>query len=411
MTRGIYLRANAEINCFCSTGEFITLAQLPVHTSDFNFIKDYYWNDKFSHIRESFKKNRLPFPDYCAKCKYLDPFGTYDEEKSHREIEWIHAEPSSLCNLQCSYCVHGSTDSQVRKNPCILPIILYEKILTDIKNEGYSIKWAYFQGRGEPGLHPDLWEMVKKTKDNFDTNFMVGTNGNITYSDHIVHSGLDKIKIAVDSIIPDVYQKYRAKGNINRLFELTEKIVNEKQKSNKDNPVVVWQKVLFNFNDSEEELIDYQKKALELGVDRLRIVYTFTENHSEKLPKNFPKIFPDIEFFNALESHNINADFIALKHEFAQEKNEVSYYVDLLAKIIYSCELGLSSRVEINRRAEMSLSNSDLLKDGNNNFCQEEIYHIYRESLGQLSKIYAENGDVQESARYAQYFNELAHNL
>jgi len=28
MSRGIYLRANGEINCYCSTGEQITLAKL-----------------------------------------------------------------------------------------------------------------------------------------------------------------------------------------------------------------------------------------------------------------------------------------------------------------------------------------------------------------------------------------------
>ncbi len=41
MGRGIYLRANGEINCHCSTEEQVALAELPLEGEDWNFMHDF----------------------------------------------------------------------------------------------------------------------------------------------------------------------------------------------------------------------------------------------------------------------------------------------------------------------------------------------------------------------------------
>ncbi|MCP4219515.1 MAG: hypothetical protein GY765_33075, partial [bacterium] len=94
MTRGIYLRANGEINCYCSTGEQVSLAQLPVDRLDFDFMKDYYFNEKYQYLRDSVKNNRVPFPNQCLKCNYLRPNAEYPGDK--KEIEWFHVEAASI---------------------------------------------------------------------------------------------------------------------------------------------------------------------------------------------------------------------------------------------------------------------------------------------------------------------------
>ena len=256
MTRGIYLRADGMINCFCSTGELIDLAQVPFDSQDFDFINDIYWNENFRHIRDSFKKDCLPFPDICMKCKYLELYKKYEEEKAEKEIEWFHIEPASICNLKCSFCVHGDKsghNNSKKRKPTILPRHVFKKIIDDIAKHNYSVKWGYFQGRGEPGLNPELWDMAQDIKRSVNCNFLVGSNGNIPYSDKIVLSGFDSLKIAVDSIIPEIYNRYRINGNIITIMELTKKIVAFKKKKNVKTPKIIWQKVLFDYNDSNEK--------------------------------------------------------------------------------------------------------------------------------------------------------------
>ncbi|WP_147819483.1 radical SAM protein [Salidesulfovibrio onnuriiensis] len=215
MTRGIYLRANGEINCYCSTGEQVTLDMLPLDRSNWHFVDDHYLKGRFRQIRTAFSKESLPFPDQCAKCNYLASQESFDASLVEREVEWLHIEPAAVCNLRCPFCVHGIPSGErtwARPKPHLLPRILYTKLLDDLKDRNMNVRWMYFSGRGEPGLHPEIWDMVAEAKSKMDTNFLVNTNGNIPYDDMIVDSGLDKIKIALDSLDPDTYSRYRRGG-------------------------------------------------------------------------------------------------------------------------------------------------------------------------------------------------------
>jgi len=403
MTRGIYLRANGEINCYCSAGEQISLASLPLNDQKYNFISDFYKKNKFEHIRESMKNEKLPFKNYCLKCHYLDPFGRYEAEKVDTEIEWAHIEAATVCNLRCPYCVHGIPEKHrvyFRPGPKFLPIPLYSKILSDISNAGMKVKWMYFSGRGEPGLHPDLWSMVETAKNTFETNFLVNTNGNIAYGDLIVDSGLDKIKIAFDSHHQDVYSRYRINGEVDKLLGLTRRITERKKVVGVDNPEVIWQRIMFNFNDSEKELVEYQKLAMDCGVDTLWIIYTWTDNYTTQRPGDFPDIFPSIWFIDYVGKDNITLETLNTKLERADQEKSIAHHLDIVRLILNWAKFGMENRDQYDTYSNLKLSDKKLFFTRQTNPHVDEFRDAMKRSLGELSDLYGLRGETSESLEY-----------
>ena len=73
--------------------------------------------------------------------------------------------------------------------------------------------------------------------------------------------------------------------------------------------MVIWQYILFNHNDSDEELIQWQKMALDAGVNRLRFVFTRCNNYSTRQTgEDIPRIFPDIDVLPINQYSNIGLE-------------------------------------------------------------------------------------------------------
>jgi molybdenum cofactor biosynthesis enzyme MoaA len=406
MTRGIYLRANGEINCYCSTGEQISLAQLPLHSLNYNFIDDYYLNPSFQHIRQSFQDDKLPFPAYCLKCNYLEPFGEFESAKVRSEIEWAHLEAAAACNLRCPFCVHGipfARRKYTRNGPRFLPTDLYGKLMRDTAAAGLNIKWMYFSGRGEPGLHPDLWQMVATAKNIFDTNFLVNTNGNIAFDDRILQCGLDKIKIAIDSIDAETYARYRVNGDLQKVIDLTEKISNARAKKKRAKPEIIWQKVMFNFNDSDEELLAYQQEAMTRGVDTIKFVYTWTKDFSNRRPEDLPRTFPNIEILDTLAKSKFTVaemDY-EMKRLLAQE--DVPAIIRFIARILHWFELGTEDRDHYDSFASMEFSDERLYVLRKSDPLAHDYRMALKDSMVKLSEVYLNKGYTTESKKYKNF--------
>jgi wyosine [tRNA(Phe)-imidazoG37] synthetase (radical SAM superfamily) len=410
MTRGIYLRANGEINCYCSTGEQISLTKLPLDHVKYDFVADYYLKDRFRHIRDSMKENKLPFPTYCLKCNYLDPFEEFYPEEVEREIEWAHLEAAAVCNLRCPFCVHGipkEVRNYDRSAPHLLPAALYEKVLRDVREAGLSIKWMYFSGRGEPGLHPRLWEMVAKAKDMFHTNFLVNTNGNISYTDQIVDSGLDKIKIALESLDQEIYGRYRINGKVTNIQALTEGIAGRKHKVSSSTPQVIWQKVMFNYNDSDEDLIAYQKAAARCGVDKILLVFTWTDNFSTRKPADVPNLFENIEVLDTLQRDNIPLPELRRSVADLKDRRSLPEIVWLLSRILHWFELGTENRDHYDAFANLPVYEEKLLSLRKNDPHLAEYVSAMRWCLESLADCYYQKGESDEGERYRNWADKV----
>ncbi|BCS89184.1 radical SAM protein [Pseudodesulfovibrio sediminis] len=402
MTRGIYMRANGELNCFCSTGEQVTLGKLGDADDGSDFIKDIYMGKRFERIRTSMERDILPFPRQCMKCNYLQPKDNYDPAATSKTIEWMHIETSALCNLRCPFCVHGVTGDRKphRPKPYFLPRENWVKMLDDIKNAGLAVQWMYFSGRGEPTLHPEVWEMVQDAKTRFDTNFLMNTNGNTPFNPLIVKSGLDKIKIAIDSLDQDTYAKYRIGGKVKTMLDLTRGIAEYKAKLNVQSPTIIWQKVLFDFNSSPEEIYEYQKKAQECGVDRIRLFFTWTKGFSTHTPDDYDLFFPDIEIHNPYQKGLISADQMDLDRQNSVSSKSVPGLIKVLSDFMHWVELGTEDRIDYDRFAVLNLHSKELLSLRQDEVEGPKHLAVYRKSIRDLANLYQDLGQPGQACQY-----------
>lgn len=403
MGRGVYLRANGEINCYCSTGEQISLATLPRELQGWDFVKDVYLQGRFRHLRDSLAADRLPFPDQCLKCNYLDPAGTFSEALVDREIEWMHLEAAAMCNLACPYCVHGiKADRRVyaRGGPRLLDEALHAKVLEDIRAAGMGVRWMYFSGRGEPGLHPGLWRMVKRAKRLFQTNFLVNTNGNIPFSKEIVESGLDKIKIALDSLDQETYARYRVGGEVDRVLGLTRDIVECKRRLGSKTPSVIWQTVLQHYNDSRDALAGYQQAALAHGVDSVRVVYTFTRDHGASTPETLPRIFPNIEILDCKERDDMPIGILRQRRAEAVAAQTLEGHIQVASNILHWFQMGMPDRDAYDAFARCGLADPSAYAGRDGHPLRRAYLEVLRDTLRDVQRFYAARGDAASATWY-----------
>lgn len=409
MTRGIYLRANGEINCYCSTGEQISLAQLPVDDLNFDFITDYYLNGKFVHIRQAFANDQLPFPRHCLKCNYLDPYGKFASSLVEKEIEWVHIEPVFGCNLRCTFCTHRDPAGlKKRRPPHVLPLKLYEKILNDIARADLNIKWMYCSGRGEPTLHPEIWEIVSQAKNLFETNFLVNTNGQQSFQPEIITSGLDKIKLALDSLEQQTYSQYRVGGNVSRILELSRAISQAKEKMGQNNPILIWQKVLFDFNATEQELDDYQQTALSYGVNQLRFVFTWTKGYTSLESTKIKHIFPHIEIMDTYKNSNVSV--LEIERLLEQGKDTCADLIAACSKILHWFELGTQTREDYDLYGNLAFSDPRLLQGREKDPRLVHYLQLLHRAFELLARFYQDRGN-REAKNIYQDFADQVHTL
>ncbi|MFH1028996.1 MAG: radical SAM protein, partial [Pseudomonadota bacterium] len=286
MNRGIYLRADGRLPCYCGAGETVTLGVLP-RNRPFNFISDYYHNPAFARIRTMMAEELTPWPGICDQCTYLEVEAEDDAGLIETEVEWFHWEPSYLCMLDCEWC-RGQRNGGESSKDRLLPWPMFKEVIDSLAEAGLTLKMGNVCGVGEPTTNTELWDQIKTVRDRLGGDILVSTNGNGPYSEKIVPSGLTKIKIAVDAVSQAAYQRYRKNGSLRRAMEFTRKVAEDKVRFGSEHPIIIWQYILFNYNDSDEDLIYWQNLALDHGVDRLRFVFTRCNKYSLRTPDQIP---------------------------------------------------------------------------------------------------------------------------
>ncbi len=111
-------------------------------------------------------------------------------------------EPSSKCNLKCSFCAMHSGEYDLNERKGIMHNDLYDKLIRDIALLNYKIKIIQFHGCGEPLLNRDIYSMISKIKKlNIAEKLKIITNGvllNEKNLQKLVLSGINTIDISLD---------------------------------------------------------------------------------------------------------------------------------------------------------------------------------------------------------------------
>lgn len=214
--------------------------------------------------------------------------GYYISRISRKPFQWglpfsVSVEPTTSCNLRCPQCPSGLR--KFTRETGMLEADFFNEVILQLKRELHSLTF-YFQG--EPYLNPDFLNMVKTAGDqgiytitSTNAHYMTAENAMKT-----IQSGLDKLIISVDGITQEVYEKYRAGGQLTKVIEGTKEIVKKKAELKSKHPYIVWQFVVFKHNEHQVEAV--KRLGNDLGVDKVMIktaqIYEF-ESGSDLIPE------------------------------------------------------------------------------------------------------------------------------
>jgi len=148
---------------------------------------------------------------------------------------WI--ETTSRCNLSCNLCVNKKLSSE---NKGDMKYSLFKKIIDEAKEFAGEVNLFH---RGEPLLHPEIFDMIKYAKQN---NLLTCIHTNATLLDKntskkIIMSGLDRLFFSFDSFVKKEYEKNRVGADFNLTLANIIDFLKIKKELNAKKPVTVIQ--------------------------------------------------------------------------------------------------------------------------------------------------------------------------
>ena len=193
----------------------------------------------------------------------------------------ITTEPTNHCNLNCIECPTGNNLSTRPKG--FIDIDLYKSVIKEVKD--YVIyQMIYFQG--EPFLNSNIFELIKYADQN-RIYTCTSTNGHYLSKDNcekIIRSGLKKIIISVDGTTQQTYSKYRIGGNLSKVIEGIQNLVELKQVYKTKYPLINLQFIVFKHN--QLEINDLRKLSRRLGIPTLNKYSRYTLKNNQFVIKN-----------------------------------------------------------------------------------------------------------------------------
>ncbi len=123
----------------------------------------------------------------------------------------------------------------------------FKKIIDQLKDYLYEI---LLFGFGEPLLHKDIYRMIKYATENnirtvLSSNLCNLQEGDI---DRIIYSGLELLVVSLDGITQKTYQKYRVKGDVEKVKQNVETLIQRKKELGKSIPVIQIQFIVMDHN-------------------------------------------------------------------------------------------------------------------------------------------------------------------
>ena len=202
---------------------------------------------------------------------------------------WVQVEPTNLCNQSCEMCPRNTQlDSPLGK----MSLENFKKVYEEIP----TIKDLQLNGLGEPLINDDIFEMVKFAKSK-GSNVTLTSNCELATKDKaekLVQSGLDVLKISMDSADPAVYSSIRH-GHLDRALEGVKNIVSSRKNNRSRLPRIWFNSILMESN--YEAMLEIIKLGSELEIDYVRFkpINVFDVYQDKDLKVPVEKLFSKIE--------------------------------------------------------------------------------------------------------------------
>ncbi len=266
MCHSLYVKANGELPCWDDVGEDLIHRTLDVDSLKNGRESSLFQSPELLHIRRSFLRGEYPYPGLCERCAVRNQGGEHLGLRP-KVIQILHLEASYLCHLSCPQCIPSVARHELKHPPYHMSTIMLEGVLRQLRKEGVeSIRVVHFEGRGDPLMNPHFTELVTMTKSFYPGAFvMATTHGSYSNKVGLVESGLDLLRVSIDGAFPRNYEKYRVGGNLATVLEFLRQIRDAKRELRK--PLQVeWKYILFEWNDTDQEIRRAAELASELDV-------------------------------------------------------------------------------------------------------------------------------------------------
>ena len=211
-----------------------------------------------------------------------------------RRVRMLQLEPISRCNLACPACpvTQFDADPAYRDDrAAILPLVT----MLDVVDQLPALEKILFYNFGEPFLHPQAVDFLRAVRSRRPEVILhTSTNGLALTREKIEaiasEALLDRIVFSIDGATEESYRRYRVGGKLASVLENLEHLAEAARRQGSRSRVeIVWQYILFEWNDSAAEIAAARARAAAIGVP-LSFILTHTEGASRRLVAGAPEL-------------------------------------------------------------------------------------------------------------------------
>ena len=171
-------------------------------------------------------------------------------------------DPASLCNLRCPFCPTGAGFGDFPRT--LLTPERFGRIVGNLDPD--LLERVELYNWGEPLLNPHLLEFVRffserRVVTEVSTNFSQ-RDYEESYLGEMVRSGLTTLVVSIDGATQATYERYRVRGNLERVLGNLSRLAAVKRELGSDTPAVFFKMLLNRHNQHEVE------QARRLAADR-----------------------------------------------------------------------------------------------------------------------------------------------
>lgn len=311
--REISLKSDGHIHCDDSNGYTIHLGQVG-ESSNWN-VRQVLEGPIYQHIRTSFFNGMPPWGDTCRGCDLFNIGGTPEDTLS-KSIK-IRIEPTLDCDLACAYCKR-KREARIREGDWHLSLKRFNQLLNSCQKNNIDVNYLSYLGWGEPLNHPEFGQLVLSGKQYYPEMYQeVTTVAQQDFRSTLANIPIDLITISCDGVTQEPYERYRRHGVIDNVFEF----MADSKKYKSENTKVIWKYIVFDHNDTDEELLKAQELADFYDIDELHFVLTNTDNGSKRFFTHNLHEFP----LSSKKARLINAAALQkIKHDLSDNINRRS---------------------------------------------------------------------------------------
>jgi MoaA/NifB/PqqE/SkfB family radical SAM enzyme len=207
----------------------------------------------------------------------------------------LYVECTAACNISCfQACCAPETGITRTRQAGMLDFDLFTRVVDEA---GPTLGRVDFFNYGEAFLHKRAVEMCEYIKTKFPHIYLYTSTNGLALNDEkarrLVHSGIDEVTFSIDGASQDTYVRYRQRGKFDLATANLRAMADEKARAGRDVPQLNWRYILFNWNDSDEEMEKARRLATEFGVDRL--TWEITDHPEDSFSRRFAPGTPDFD--------------------------------------------------------------------------------------------------------------------